>query len=345
MKLLVVDFHYVQEPTTHPDSAIYPVQPKQLEAQLLELRRHFNFVSGEEILDAVDSGKPLPPRACLITFDDGLRCQYENALLVLDHLNVPALFFVCGRPLQHGIALHVHRIHFVRSNVAPRDLLAALRELLAETGLSAADFSRNQEAANRTYRYDSPKAALVKWYLNFGLNLGAAERFVEGVFREFVGDEAAWCEETYMNRNQVRVLAQRQYLGDHTFDHLPLAGLGEAEMKQQITRNQRVLTEISGGLAVPFVSYPYGGANAVGRREAKFCEEIGLKLGFTLERAFNTTLKDSLLFARIDTNDAPGGKKPLIAFEGNQLRLGPGLTGSRSQHFAKSAEQRSAGGG
>jgi peptidoglycan/xylan/chitin deacetylase (PgdA/CDA1 family) len=345
MKLLAVDFHYVQEPTTHPYAAIYPVQPKQLEAQLLELRRLFNFVSGEQILAAVDCGKPLPPRACLITFDDGLRCQYENALPVLDHLNIPALFFVCGRPLRHGIALHVHRIHFVRSHVAPEDLLAALRELLTKNGFSAADFSRSQEAANRAYRYDSPEAALVKWYLNFGLNLGEAERFVERMFRELVSDEAAWCEETYMNRNQVRVLAQRQYLGDHTFDHLPLARLGDMEMKQQFTRSRRILTEISGGLAIPFMSYPYGGANAVGRREAQFCEEIGLKLGFTLERAFNMTLEDPLLLARIDTNDAPGGKQPQIALEGNQFQLGPGLMGSRSQHFEEPAEPRSAAGG
>jgi peptidoglycan/xylan/chitin deacetylase (PgdA/CDA1 family) len=342
MKLLAVGFHYVREPTPYPYPAIFPVQPSQLEAQLVELRRHFNFVSGEELLGAVESGKPLPPRACLITFDDGLRCQYENALPVLDRLNVPALFFVCGRPLQHGRALHVHRIHFVRSNVAPGDILAELRALLAKKGASAADFTQHQEAATRTYRYDDPEAALVKWYLNFGLNSDEAEHFVEGMFRELVNDEAAWCDETYMNRDQVRTLAQRQYLGHHTFDHLPLAGLGEAEMQQQVTRNQRLLAEICDGLAVPFVCYPYGGANAVGRREAKFCEEVGLKLGFTLERAFNATLADPLLLARVDTNDAPGGKKPQIAFEEDELRLGPGIAEHRSQYIAEPAEPWSA---
>jgi peptidoglycan/xylan/chitin deacetylase (PgdA/CDA1 family) len=337
MKLLAVGFHYVQEPPNYPHPAIFPVSPSQLEAQLVELGRHFNFVSGEEIIDAIDSSKPLPTRACLITFDDGLRCQYENALPVLDRMNVPALFFVSGRPLQERRALHVHRIHFVRSNLAPRDILAELRALLAKKGVSAPDFSKHQEAANRTYRYDSPEAALVKWYLNFSLDAEEAERFVEAMFRELVSDEAAWCDEFYMNRDQVRTLAQRRYLGDHTFDHRPLARLDEQEMKQQITRSQRVLTEIGGGLAVPFITYPYGGANAVGRREAKFCEEIGLKLGFTLERAFNTTLEDPLLLARVDTNDAPGGKKPLIAFDGDQLRLEPGLAKNRSQHFVETA--------
>lgn len=136
----------------------------------------------------------------------------------------------------------------------------------------------------------------------------------------------------------MRTLAQRQYLGHHTFDHLPLAELGEAEMQQQVTRNQRLLGEISGGLAVPFVTYPYGGANAVGRREAKFCAEVGLKLGFTLERAFNATLEDPLLLARVDTNDVPGGKKPLLAFEGDQPRLQPGLAGSRSRYIVEDAE-------
>jgi len=335
MKLLAVGFHYVQEFASYPYPAIFPVHPSQFETQLLELRRHFHFVSGGEILSAVEDGKPLPERACLITFDDGLRCQFEQALPVLDRLDVPALFFVGGRPLRSQTALHVHRIHYVRAHVAPVDILAELRAMLAKNGDSEGDILRHQEAATRTYRYDPPEAALVKWYLNFGLNSQRAERFVSGIFRDLVADEAAWCEETYMDREQVRTLAKRQYLGNHCFDHLPLAQLDEPEMQRQITRNQRLLDEICGGLPIPFVSYPYGGANAVGPREAKFCAEVGFKLGFTLERAFNATLDEPLMLARIDTNDAPGGKRPQIAFKGDQMRLGSGVAPRRSRYFAE----------
>ncbi len=337
MMLLAVGYHYVRESANYPHPAIYPVRPAQLEAQLGELGRHFAFVSGDAILEAVHSGKPLPPRACLITFDDGLRCQYENALPVLDRLNVPALFFVCGRPLERGRALHVHRVHFVRANVAPGDIAAALRARATRAGVSRVEFDRQREIACRTYRYDEPEAALVKWYLNFGLERDEAERFVEALFGDLVDDEAAWCEATYMGRSQVRDLAERRYLGHHTFDHLPLATLDEAQMHQQVTSNQRLLGEISGGLEIPFVSYPYGGENAVGRREAKFCQEVGLKLGFTVERAINATLEDPLLLARVDTNDAPGGKHPQIAFQGDELRLEAGVTGSRTRYFPEVA--------
>jgi len=338
MMLLAVGYHYIRESANYPHPAIYPVQPEQLEAQLCELGRHFSFVSGDAILEAAHSGKPLPPRACLITFDDGLRCQYENALPVLDRLNVPALFFVCGRPLERRRALHVHRVHFVRANVAPGDIVAELRAKAEKTGVSRAAFDRQQETARRTYRYDEPEAALVKWYLNFGLAREEAERFVEALFGQLVSDEAAWCEATYMDRSQVRSLAERRYLGHHTFDHLPLATLDEAEMHRQVTSNQRLLREISGDLEIPFVSYPYGGANAVGRREADFCREAGLKLGFTVERAINTTLEEPLLLARVDTNDAPGGKNPLIAFEGDEMRLKAEITASRNRYFAEVGE-------
>lgn len=42
---------------------------------------------------------------------------------------------------------------------------------------------------------------------------------------------------------------------------------------------------------------------------------------FTAERAFNKTLRSPLLFARVGTNDAPGGKFPLFWFEKGELKL------------------------
>lgn len=335
MKLLAVNFHYIREPGSDPFPAVFPVPARQLEAQLLELGRYFSFVSGEQVLEASELGKPLPRHACLITFDDGLRCQYENALPILDRLAVPALFFVCGRPLTDGTALHVHRIQFVRSRLAPRVLAAELESLVQGDGASATDLAHCAEVARQTYRYDTPEDALVKWQLNFGLGPAQAEGFVGRLFRQIVRDEAAWCEETYMSRGQVRELAQRQSLGNHSFDHLPLSRLRDDEMRWQLLRNQRLLEALGGGAAVRFVSYPYGGENAVGRREADWCHQIGARIGFTMERCFNATLGDPLLLARVDTNDAPGGRRPLLSFAEGRPESGGALPGGRSRHLSE----------
>jgi len=107
VNLLAVNFHYIEEGLSHPYPAVYPVEPDRLEAQLVELGAWFDFVSGEQLLAALE-GESLPRRACVITFDDGLRSQYENALPILNRLGVPALFFVPCRPQQEGRALNVY---------------------------------------------------------------------------------------------------------------------------------------------------------------------------------------------------------------------------------------------
>jgi len=74
-------------------------------AQLGELG--YRPVGLDDVLAHYGSGRPLPPRAVLITFDDGYRDNLENALPVLKRYGYPAVLFVpiaflgASRPLPH----------------------------------------------------------------------------------------------------------------------------------------------------------------------------------------------------------------------------------------------------
>src|SRR2546423_12734594 len=97
--LLVVTYHYLAEEAPAAPRAIFPVPTALLERQLEELGRSFELVSRDDLLRALDGEAELPERACLVTFDDRLRCQAELALPVLDRLGGSGLFFVAGMPL------------------------------------------------------------------------------------------------------------------------------------------------------------------------------------------------------------------------------------------------------
>src|SRR5439155_12927762 len=124
--LLAVTYHYVAEEAPVAPRAIFPVTTALLRRQLEELGRSFDFVSRDDLLRALDGEAELPERACLVTFDDGLRCQVELALPVLDRLGVPGLFFVPGLPLAEGRVLEVHKVHRLREAMADEEILAAL---------------------------------------------------------------------------------------------------------------------------------------------------------------------------------------------------------------------------
>ena len=97
-----------------------------------------------------------------------------------------------------------------------------------------------------------------------------------------------------------------------------------AEMRRDLRRSREALEQL-GGCGVPFVSYPYGGVSAVGSREARAAGGLGHRIGFTMERALNVSLDEPLLLARIDTNDAPGGKRPLMQVVGGAVECAQGL--------------------
>jgi peptidoglycan/xylan/chitin deacetylase (PgdA/CDA1 family) len=68
--------------------------PGAYERQLRYLRDHYAVVSLDDLLSHHHGGTPLPPRALLITFDDGDRTVYEHGLPLHRQYGLPAVLFV-----------------------------------------------------------------------------------------------------------------------------------------------------------------------------------------------------------------------------------------------------------
>src|SRR5204862_6462518 len=74
----------------------------------------YTVVSLEQVLDHYVGGAALPPRAILVTFDDGYRDNLENAVPILRRHGYPAVIFVpigyldTVRPLPHEERLAVN---------------------------------------------------------------------------------------------------------------------------------------------------------------------------------------------------------------------------------------------
>lgn len=72
----------------------YTVSVDVLRRSLRFFRRHYNVVSLDQVLEARRSGGRLPPRALLITFDDGWADNADFALPELQRAAMPAVMFV-----------------------------------------------------------------------------------------------------------------------------------------------------------------------------------------------------------------------------------------------------------
>jgi peptidoglycan/xylan/chitin deacetylase (PgdA/CDA1 family) len=91
-RLLILGYHNVES------TWFWPSRPgagiATFARQMRVLHRIANVVSLEDALDALAAGRPLPPRAVALTFDDGYRDNLELAAPVLRGYGMPATIYL-----------------------------------------------------------------------------------------------------------------------------------------------------------------------------------------------------------------------------------------------------------
>lgn len=87
------------------------VAPKMFRKQIDWINNHYNIVSPKDIYNTTS----LPPKAALITFDDGFKGAFENGLTYLEEQGIPSVMFlnmghlVDKTPLISAVAIYLSR--------------------------------------------------------------------------------------------------------------------------------------------------------------------------------------------------------------------------------------------
>ena len=162
-ELTILGYHEVTDPGRARVPS-YAVTPTEFVRHMDWLRNHgYHFVSVDDVLAARGGKKPLPPKAVLVTFDDGYQSVYANAWPVLKLFRIPAVVNVVGNWLEEK-----GTVDFDGHEVPRSDILswAALREMvqsgLVEIGSHSFDLHRgiqgnpqgNLQPAVTTRQYD-----------------------------------------------------------------------------------------------------------------------------------------------------------------------------------------------
>ncbi|MCP4660813.1 MAG: polysaccharide deacetylase family protein [bacterium] len=321
--LLAVNFHYVRPRFDAPFPGIHGVTPGELRRQLALLGRLGEFVAARQVRAAVRGGARLPERAILVTFDDGLREQFEHAWPVLRAMGVPAIFFVNTAPIADGTVSTVHQIHLLRAHLAPGDFVDLLRTRATAVEIPLAPGEPTQETREQ-YPYDPPETAALKYALNFELPLAERRRLIRECFAAAFGSrEAEISRDLYLDADEIRRLTAEAAVGTHVHEHLPLNEV-PVSAAEELIRTSLDQLEASTGERPFAMSYPYGGYEACPPAVADRARALGVDFAFTMERAGNppfvplrgnASLERPLHLARFDCNDLPGGRNPRFAAE------------------------------
>jgi peptidoglycan/xylan/chitin deacetylase (PgdA/CDA1 family) len=207
------------------------------EDQLRYLKRHFSVVSLDAVCDWLAGRCALPPRAVVLTFDDGLRSNFREAYPLLAALGLPAVFYVCPGLIEERRWLWNHEARERLRHMEPR----ARQAIAARLG-----------AANE------PGAGVERLKGLRKPERRAAEQAIRDASPDFVATPELRAKLDPMGWEELRALDPRLVtVGSHTVSHDLLDSLAPAEAEYEIAESRRWL-ERELGREVRHFSYPNG---------------------------------------------------------------------------------------
>jgi peptidoglycan/xylan/chitin deacetylase (PgdA/CDA1 family) len=247
------------------DLDLVSASARQFREQMTLLKRRFHPVRFGDVIGAFERGISLPPRAVIVTFDDGYDDNYRVAFPILRELGVPAMFFVSTGHIDSGRAFaYDWFVHMVCRSAATR---LSIPELDVDRSLPDDLSERRVLAAHLLDR--------MKW-----LDAGAQAAIIGRLEDEWSMPRAhghADCRP--MNWGQLREMRDGgMEIGSHGVWHNMLAKLPREEMAREIFASKATLERELGGRA-EVLSYPVGGSNAYDDAVIGAARQAGFRLG------------------------------------------------------------------
>lgn len=267
--LRVLTYHRIDVPARLPwlDPGLISASPKDFAKQMEYLAEYYQIVSMSDVLAAVKTRniKDLPPRAILVTFDDGYCDFEEQAWPILKRYKIPATLFV---PTAYPD--HPERTFWWN------DIYQALHNTHhnGELNTSIGTFSLS-DVGSRNHAYQRLKNYL-KTLQHTEATLTVSELCNQLDVQPVANNILSW--------NALRKLQQEGLtLGAHTRTHPLLNRISLEEARKEVVHSFDDL-EREIGSALPIFAYPGGEfTNEV----VSMLQREGFALAFTTKRGIN----------------------------------------------------------
>lgn len=236
-RLLVLCWHNI-DPTP-----AFPAAPGEgrrgFDRQLGLLSRYASVLSLRHALDLMDAGRPLPPRAVVLTFDDGYRDNLDLAVPALARHRLPATFFLVSAFLSGS-----HQIWWEELAAAFRDARAGVLEWEGQR------YGTGTPEARRA-AHDAVLRGLKR--LGHDVRLSQVD-----LLRDRLDAPVPDTGTPFLDWDDARALRDAGHdVGSHTVRHPILSRESVDEQRLELEDSRRVL-ENGLGVAVDTLAYPNG---------------------------------------------------------------------------------------
>lgn len=301
-------YHYVRDLRHSNYPEIKGLSKDKFEEQVLYIKKHYNVISGEELMDTIVEGALLPPNPLILTFDDGYIDHFSNVFPVLDKENLPGCFFPPAKSILEHEVLDVNKLHFVLASVPEKQMLVKLIFRKIDENQSRYNLlasSEYWEKLAKPSRFEPAEVVFCKRVLQQELPLKLRQAIINKLFNQYVtNDESSFAQDLYMSLDQVRELqSQGMYIGSHGYNHFWLNTLATRQQEKEIDRSLMFLKSVGVTDGRWIMCYPYGAYN---NSLLSVLKSRNCVAGFTTEVGLASLDKNNaLILPRLDTNDLP----------------------------------------
>lgn len=313
--LTIVMYHYVRDLVHSRYPRIHGLQIELFREQVQFLKKNYNFVTVEQILDAYENNsvRDLPEHPVLLTFDDAYKDHFDFVFPYLEHEHIQGAFYAPVKAVTENTILDVNKIHFILASTPEEKLSQLLGELKCQLDYYRKDWNLHNfdyyfDKLAVANRFDPKEIIFIKRLLQVELDERLRKIITDDVFQKVVGmDEGMFSRELYMSMDQIKCMVDNgMHFGSHGYDHYWLNSLSKDKQTFEIQKSLEFIKEIGGDTDNWTICYPYG---AYDEDTISILKENGCKLGMTT-RVGVADLDDKqgdVIFKlpRLDTNDLP----------------------------------------
>lgn len=312
-KLTVVMYHYVRDLKNSRYPEIKGCNIELFKEQISFLKKHYNFVTVEEVLDAYYNNSTLPEKAVLLTFDDAYKDHFNCVFPILEHEKIQGAFYPPVKAVTEHTVLDVNKIHFILASTPVEKfdkLLNEIKFLLdnyrEEYQLESYDYYFNKLAV--ASRFDPKEVIFVKRLLQVELIEELRKKMTDELFVKIVGiEESAFSRELYMSIDQIKCMVDcGMHIGSHGYDHYWLSSLPKEKQEFEIAKSIDFIGNVGGDSKNWTICYPYGDYN---QDTIDLLKQHGCKMGLCTKvdvATIGSSIADSIFkLPRLDVNDLP----------------------------------------
>ena len=297
--------------------------PQQLESTIRQIGEYYSFISLDDAVRILDGLAPPVDYGLVVTFDDGYRNNFSEALPVLEKLNVPATFFIATGYVETGQSYWIDRLDYALQ-MAPDD-----RRLLRGRGYEFDLRGLDRKELTNEYRQlrqsikenESEDESMLRVVDEMAESLETASEFT---IKDIIDTDpyvsvATWAEQSAACEGGATI-------GSHSVDHCRLTSIPRSAVDGQIIDSKNEIEEKLGG-ACEFFCYPNGSLDEYVLERVK---KAGYRAAVTTVHGLNCIGDDLRALKRYPMPWSENTHKNLLEISGIlESRIAKALLGTR----------------